>query len=111
MTALSLELASGSGPPSFTAITMSFPMRVKALDIADQRFIFLAFLNSKALPISNLFLKSQQRLTFGVLRLLSCFVFCKYKNFKSQIVLITKARFGKLYNFLDGEWILRIAIQ
>jgi hypothetical protein len=27
-------------------------MRVKALDIADQRFILRAFLNSNALPIS-----------------------------------------------------------
>src|SRR5690606_14665017 len=52
ITARSRELASGSGPPSFTAITISFPMRVKALDMADQRFIFLAFLNSKALPIN-----------------------------------------------------------
>src|SRR5690554_7861979 len=51
ITARNLEFASGSGPPSFTAITMSFPILVKALDMADQRFIFLAFLNSKALPI------------------------------------------------------------
>ena len=35
----------------FTAITMSFPIRVKALDIAAHRFNFLAFLNSNALPI------------------------------------------------------------
>jgi hypothetical protein len=29
------------------------PMRVKVLAIADQRFIFLAFRNSNALPMSN----------------------------------------------------------
>ena len=51
ITARSLELLSASGPPSLTAITISLPIRVKVLAIADQRFIFLAFLNSKALPI------------------------------------------------------------
>src|SRR5690606_22547099 len=51
ITARNLELASGSGPPSLTAITMSLPIRVKALAIADQRFILRAFLNSNALPI------------------------------------------------------------
>jgi YebC/PmpR family DNA-binding regulatory protein len=55
ITARKRELESGLGPPSLTAITISFPMRVNALDIADQRFIFLAFLNSKALPIVILF--------------------------------------------------------
>ena len=64
----------GSGPPSFTAITISLPMRVKVLAIADQRFIFRAFRNSKALPIStsnvhigykynNLFSEGQFQLT------------------------------------------------
>src|SRR5690606_2777722 len=52
ITALNLALVSGLGPPSLTAITISFPIRVKVLAIADQRFIFLAFLNSNALPIS-----------------------------------------------------------
>ena len=51
MTARNLELLAGSGPPSFTAITMSLPIRVKALLMADQRFIFRALRNSKALPI------------------------------------------------------------
>ena len=51
MTARSRELLSGSGPPSFTAITISLPMRVKVLAMADHLFIFLAFRNSKALPI------------------------------------------------------------
>jgi hypothetical protein len=31
ITARSFALLSGSGPPSFTAITISFPIRVKAL--------------------------------------------------------------------------------
>jgi hypothetical protein len=51
MTARSRELLSGSEPPSLTAITMSFPIRVKVLAMADHRFIFLAFRNSNALPI------------------------------------------------------------
>jgi hypothetical protein len=53
MMALNLELASGFGPPSLTAITISLPILVNALAIADQRFIFLPFLNSNALPISR----------------------------------------------------------
>ena len=56
MTALKRELLSGSGPPSLTAITMSFPIRVNALLIAYQRFIFLALRNSNALPIGFLIL-------------------------------------------------------
>jgi hypothetical protein len=64
MTALSLELESGSGPPSLTAITMSLPILVKALDMADQRFIFRAFLNSKALPIVDVFLFKVSNLIF-----------------------------------------------
>jgi hypothetical protein len=59
MTARNLEFESGSGPASLTAITMSLPILVKALLMADQRFIFLAFLNSKALPIIVVFSKSQ----------------------------------------------------
>src|SRR5690606_7264833 len=51
MTARSLELASGSGPPSLTAMTISFPIRVNVLAIAAQRLNFRAFLNSNALPI------------------------------------------------------------
>src|SRR5690606_31857098 len=53
ITARSLELASGSGPPSLTAMTISLPILVKALAMADQRFIFRAFLNSNALPIGR----------------------------------------------------------
>jgi hypothetical protein len=53
MIALNRELASGFGPPSLTAITISLPILVNALAIADQRFIFLPFLNSNALPISR----------------------------------------------------------
>ena len=53
ITARKRELASGFGPPSFTAITISFPIRVNALAMADQRFIFRPFLNSKALPIAK----------------------------------------------------------
>src|SRR5690606_8850922 len=56
ITALSLALVSGLGPPSLTAITISFPILVNVFAIADQRFIFLAFLNSNALPISFQFL-------------------------------------------------------
>ena len=52
ITCLSLELVSGFGPPSLTAITISFPILVKVLDIFDHRFNFLAFLNSNARPIS-----------------------------------------------------------
>ena len=48
---INLEFVSGFGPPSFTAITISFPILVNVLAIADQRFIFRAFLNSNALPI------------------------------------------------------------
>src|SRR5690606_1545413 len=51
ITALNLALEWGSGPPSLTAITISLPILVKALDMADHLFIFRAFLNSKALPI------------------------------------------------------------
>ena len=43
----------GSAPPSLTAITISLPILVNALAIADQRFFLRAFLNSKALPIVN----------------------------------------------------------
>ena len=43
--------ASGEDPPSLTAMTISFPILVKVLAIADHLFIFLAFLNSNALPI------------------------------------------------------------
>ena len=43
--------ADGVSVTSFTAIEISFPILENALDIADQRFIFLAFLNSNALPI------------------------------------------------------------
>ncbi|MNE50394.1 hypothetical protein D3C80_1449640 [compost metagenome] len=60
ITALNLELASGLGPPSFTAITISLPILVKALAIADQRFIFLPFLNSNALPISISYFELQK---------------------------------------------------
>jgi hypothetical protein len=44
-----LELASGL---DLTSLLVSFPILVNALAIADQRFIFLPFLNSNALPIS-----------------------------------------------------------
>jgi hypothetical protein len=60
ITALNLEFASGFGPPSFTAITISFPILVNALAIADQRFIFLPFLNSNALPIANYYFELQK---------------------------------------------------
>ena len=46
-----VEFVSGSGPPSFTAITISFPILVKVFAIFDHLFIFRAFLNSNALPI------------------------------------------------------------
>jgi hypothetical protein len=39
---------------------MSLPILVKALAIADQRFIFLPFLNSNALPIASIFLTVQK---------------------------------------------------
>src|SRR5690554_8093649 len=52
ITARKRAFVSGLGPPSFIAITMSFPILVNVLAIADQRFNFLAFLNSNALPIS-----------------------------------------------------------
>src|SRR5690554_6967283 len=52
ITARKRAFVSGLGPPSFTAITMSLPILVNVLAIADQRFNFLAFLNSNALPIS-----------------------------------------------------------
>ena len=57
MSGLSLALVSGFGPPSFTAMTISLPILVNVLAIADQRFIFLAFLNSNALPIFFLICK------------------------------------------------------
>ena len=51
-TARKRELVSGFGPPSLTAITISFPILVNVFAIADQRFILRAFLNSNALPIA-----------------------------------------------------------
>src|SRR5690606_40995511 len=53
ITARNRALVSGLGPPSLIAITMSLPILVNVFAIADQRFIFLAFLNSNALPISK----------------------------------------------------------
>src|SRR5690606_24499928 len=44
-------LFSGRGPPSLTAIAISFPKRVNWTAILAQRLNFLSFLNSKALPI------------------------------------------------------------
>src|SRR5690606_2439493 len=55
ITARKRELLSGSGPPSLTPITMSFPIRVKALLMAAHRVIFLALRNSNALPIKPVF--------------------------------------------------------
>src|SRR5690606_40506827 len=52
ITARNRAFVSGLGPPSLTAITMSLPILVNVLAIADQRFILRAFLNSNALPIS-----------------------------------------------------------
>ena len=49
--ARSRPFVSGSGPPPFTAITMSLPMRVKVLAIWPHRFILRAFRYSNALPI------------------------------------------------------------
>ena len=49
--ALNLEFEDGSGPDSFTAIIISLPILVNVLAIFDHLFIFLAFLNSNALPI------------------------------------------------------------
>jgi hypothetical protein len=51
ITALSREFASGSGPPSLMAMTMSFQILEKILDILPQRFSFLVFRNSNALPM------------------------------------------------------------
>src|SRR5690606_37753912 len=45
------ELFSGCGPPSFTAMAISFPNRVNWTAIFAQRLNFRSFLNSKALPI------------------------------------------------------------
>src|SRR5579862_7612371 len=48
-----LEL--GSGPPVFTAIAISFPMRVNCLAILSQRANMVCFLTSKILPIDSIF--------------------------------------------------------
>src|SRR5690606_4956805 len=45
------EFPSGFGPPSLTAIAISFPKRVNCTAILAQRLNFRSFLNSKALPI------------------------------------------------------------
>src|SRR5665647_2326984 len=49
------ELVSGLAPPSFTAISISFPIRVNVLAILSQRANFLALRYSNALPINALF--------------------------------------------------------
>src|SRR5690606_8240679 len=49
------ELFSGWGPPSFTAIAISFPKRVNCTAIMSQRLLVLSFLISKSLPILYLF--------------------------------------------------------
>jgi hypothetical protein len=43
---------------------MSLPILVKALAIADQRFIFLPFLNSNALPIAAIFFNGAKIVLF-----------------------------------------------
>ncbi|MCY1313124.1 hypothetical protein D9M70_636210 [compost metagenome] len=69
ITALRRELVAGSGPPDFTAITISLPMRVKVFAIELHRFIFRAFLNSNALPIRINYLKLQNYGFSGILRI------------------------------------------
>src|SRR5262245_47161985 len=51
MAARRRRLESGLGPPAFTAITISRPMRVKSFAIWPQRFILRAFRNSNARPM------------------------------------------------------------
>jgi hypothetical protein len=87
MTARNRELASGFGPPSLTAITISFPIRVNALAMAAQRFIFLPFLNSKALPISNKnFIHLVTNLVSGVAKILLSMTLSKIKySFNQQV--------------------------
>src|SRR4029079_8857603 len=46
-------LLSGLGPPAFTAMAMSFPMRVKAFAILSHRLNMVALRVSKMRPMAN----------------------------------------------------------
>nr|GFC35586.1 hypothetical protein [Tanacetum cinerariifolium] len=59
-------LVSGLGPPSFTAITISLPMRVKSFDIRSHRFILRPFRNSNARPILSIIQLAMNKYQFGV---------------------------------------------
>src|SRR4051812_12468620 len=48
---LNAALVPGSGPPAFTAMAISLPIRVNCLAILSQRANIEAFLTSKILPI------------------------------------------------------------
>src|SRR3954447_14567094 len=49
----SVGLLSGLGPPAFTAIAMSFPMRVKSFAILSHRLNMVALRVSKMRPMAN----------------------------------------------------------
>src|SRR5688572_1166840 len=51
ITRRSAGLVSGLGPPDFTAMARSFPMRVKALAMRSHRLNMVAFLVSKIRPM------------------------------------------------------------
>jgi hypothetical protein len=59
----------GSGPPAFTAITISFPIRVNCFAILSHRANIVAFLTSKILPI--------QAIQFVFLFIWGCRLQCK----------------------------------
>src|SRR5690348_10486823 len=48
------ELVLGSGPPAFTAMAISFPIRVNCFAILSQRANMVAFLTSNMRPIIKL---------------------------------------------------------
>src|SRR6476661_6779639 len=54
-------LVSGLGPPDFTAIARSFPMRVKAFAILSHRLNMVAFLVSKILPMGTFYQAAARR--------------------------------------------------
>src|SRR5690606_6663833 len=66
------ELPSGFGPPSLTAIAISFPKRVNCTAIFAQRLNFRSFLNSKALPIVYYLVYSVFRLSTVLTHCLGC---------------------------------------
>src|SRR5688500_15470953 len=74
MTRLSAGLFSGVGPPAFTAIAISFPMRANCFDIRSQRRNIVAFRVSKMRPIQSSFLRVRSSSTGGGISLIAILV-------------------------------------